>query len=325
MARRKVKTRGDDDIDAMLRQVSRPHARALAEILFGVTEPMPEPTWIETQVAARQRRVDRALASKIGDELRWQHIEWTERLDRNVYLRIYEYNHLLVMAALADAESAIDGEMRLPATVDSVVVVLTGPKQGLPSIGFYRTSSPAEEFSGVHFRIEPIYLRTVAELEAMNGVFWLVFTPLALDADEPAIVRAIDLMYARTNRRDFADLVATMFTIARLKKDRPSYLNVIRSHERRLMMLTNNWLIQGRREGRKEGRKEGELLEQKRAQKKQRDLLLKMVERRLRRSLATSEQATFDSLLSRADGADKIANAIVDLSPDELARLFANP
>jgi hypothetical protein len=116
-----------------------------------------------------------------------------------------------------------------------------------------------------------------------------------------------------------------MFTIARLKKDRPSYLNVIRSHERRLMMLTNNWLIQGRREGRKEGRKEGELLEQKRAQKKQRDLLLKMVERRLQRSLATSEQATFDSLLSRADGADKIANAIVDLSPDELARLFANP
>lgn len=328
MARRKVRKKGQDDIDTMLRQASRAHARTLAQILFGITEPMPEPTWIETQVTARQRRVDRALAARYGNDLRWQHIEWTERLNREVYLRIYEYNHLLVMAAHADSESGEKGEKRPPATVDSVVVVLTGPKQGLPSIGYYRTSSPNEEFSGVHFRIEPIYLRTVAELEAMASAFWLVFTPLAIDADEPAIVRAIDLMYAWTNQRDFADLAATMYTIAQLKKDRPSYLDVIRSHQRRLMMLTNNWLIQGRREGRKEGRiegrKEGRIEGRIEGQKLRRDMLLDMVERRLQRPLTAEEVPMFDLLVMRRGGAKKIANAIVDLSPHDLALLFAS-
>ena len=315
MDRRKRKNERNDDIDAMLRRASRPHARALSRILFGIEQPVHDPTWIESQLAARQRRVDRVLAIRIGDEHRWQHIEWSETLDRHVLVRIYEYNHLLAMAAQADADAASKPRKPpiKPATVDSVVVVLTGPKSGLPRRSFYRTSSPNEPFSGVHFRVESVYRRTVAEIEAMNNVFWLVFVPLAIDADELAIVRAIDSMRTRTNRDEFGDLVATLFTIARLKKDRPEFMDVIQSHtKKRKTMLLNNWLIQGRREGRKVGEKVGE-----------RKMLRAQFERRLQRPLTPDERTRFTAIVNKDGGAQQLANAVVDLSNDQLEALLA--
>ncbi|AUX41815.1 uncharacterized protein SOCE26_032400 [Sorangium cellulosum] len=48
--------------------------------------------------------------------------------------------------------------------IESVVVVLSGREEPWPTHGSYRTSPPGEAFSGVHFRIEAVYQRTMAEL-----------------------------------------------------------------------------------------------------------------------------------------------------------------
>lgn len=277
--------------------------------------------WIETQLAARQRRVDRALVAKIGDDIHLQHIEWTERLTHDVYVRVYEYNHLLVMAAHQDAnERSIAGKPRVkPASVDSVVVVLRGRRKSLPEFGFYRTSSTQASFSGVRFRIEAIYLRTVAEIESMGSAFWLVFVPLAVDVDDEALIRVIHSLKARTNAQDFADFIATMICVARLRKDHPNFLDVISSEERRQIMFTNEWLVLGRREGRKEGRKEGRDEGREEARQERERLLLGMFERRLGRSLTAIEQVGFTSWLSKRNGAKNMANAVIDLSAEELA------
>jgi hypothetical protein len=335
MVRRKTKRQSKHDVDTMLRHVSRSHGRTLSRILFGTTEPIQELTWIETQLAARQRRVDRAMSVKIGDQHRWQHIEWTDRLTYDVRVRVYEYNHLLVMAAYGDGEAeSVPGEPPVkPVTVDSVVVVLTGPKQGLPKIGFYRTSSRGEKFSGIRFRIEAIYLRSVAEIEAMDSVFWLVFVPLAVDADEQAVVRAIETIRTRTNPHEFADLLATMFSIAKLKKDRPTFVDVIQTEQRRQDMyfidneLTREWMKEGIEKGLEEGRKLGlekgleKGLEEGR-KREQKALLLAMVERRLKRSLTPDEHARFTVRLKRKGGAQEMANAVIDFSADELVALL---
>lgn len=330
MGRRNTKRKSKDDIDTMLRYVSRPHAHTLSRNLFGTQDPIVEARWVESQLAARQRRVDRAMVVKLQDEHRWQHIEWTERLTRDVRVRVYEYNHLLVMAAHADAEAAhVPGQPRVkPVTVDSIVVVLTGPKQGLPKTGTYRTSARNGRFSGVRFGIEAIYLRTVAEIDAMNSVFWLIFVPLAIDADEQALVRTIETLRTRTNPRHFDDLLAAMFTIAKLKKDRPNFLTVIESATRRPRMifrneLTDKWTREGKEFGRKiglvEGRKEGLA----KAREEQHALLRGLVERRVRRPLTNDEKARFDAWCNQKGGAKEIANAVIDLSADELvARLM---
>lgn len=321
--KRKVKRKTSDPIDTVLRHVSRAHGDTLSRVLFGTKKPILELRWIETQLASRQRRVDRAMSVRIGDKHHWQHIEWTEKLTDDVCIRVYEYNHLLVMAAQADAKAASKRGKPpvVPATVDSVVVVLTGPREGFPATGFYRTSSAKRKFSGVRFGIEAIYLRTVAEIEAMGGVFWLVFVPLAVDADEPKLVRTIEAMKSRTNPDDFDALLATMFSMASLKKDRHRFLPVIRSAAGRPDMLFRNeltdmWTRQGRRIGRKEGLEKGH-------EQGQRDLLLSQFERRLQRVLTESEKTTFNTWWSEAGGPEEMSNAVIDLASSELAARLA--
>ena len=320
MGRRKTQKESNDELDTMLRQASRGHAQSLSRILFDRTQPTTEPYWIESQLAARQRRVDRALSVTVGNETHWQHIEWTERLTRDVYFRVYEYNHLLVMAAHADAAArSVDGEPRMsPATVDSVVVVLRGSKKGFPTHGFYRTSSKHQRFSGVNFRIEAVYLRSAAEIEAKECALWLVFIPLAIDADEDVIIRAIEKLKTWTNSQQFADLVATMFCVAKLRKDRPNFCHVIRSEERRQIVFTNEYFVEGRKEGRKEGREE----EREVARKERKNMLLAMFERRLRRTLTSDEMSSFTAWHDKKNGAKEMAEAVIDLSADELVSLL---
>ena len=317
--KRKTKRKADDPIDTVLRYVSRTHGDTLSRVLFGTTEPILELRWIETQLASRQRRVDRAMSVRIGDKHHWQHIEWTEKLTADVCFRVYEYNHLLVMAAHADAKAAsVPGQPPVqPASVDSVVVVLTGPREGFPASGFYRTSSANRIFSGVHFGIEAIYQRTVAEIASMGGVFWLVFVPLAIDADELEIVRTIETMKSRTNPDEFEALLATMFSMAKLKKDCPHFLDVIRSASGRPNMLFRNeltdiWTRQGRRIGRTEGRQEG-----------RHALLRDLFERRLQRALTETETASFNAWWSKRGGPEEMSNAVIDLAASDLAALLA--
>jgi hypothetical protein len=121
--------------------------------------------WVDTQVTGRQRRLDRALALKVGDERRLLHAEWTLRMTDKIPFRVFEYNSL---TALALADEAREKHEK-PASIESVVVVLTGREEPWPAHGAYRTSSPNEPFSGVQFRIE-LPAREFEELGAAMAV-----------------------------------------------------------------------------------------------------------------------------------------------------------
>ncbi|WP_437681096.1 hypothetical protein [Sorangium sp. So ce131] len=96
--------------------------------------------------------------------------------------RVFEYNCLTALA-MADEARANKGE---PVPIDSVVVILSGREEPWPTHGSYRTSAPGEPFSGVHFRLEAVCQRTVAELEARGSVFWLIMLDLPPDVHEHA-------------------------------------------------------------------------------------------------------------------------------------------
>ncbi len=334
MARRRIKHDKPADIDTMLRHVSRRHPHALPRVLFDIDQPIADVRFVETQITARQRRVDRALCIKVGEEYRLLHIEWTYRLDRFVGARVYEYHHLIVMGAEMDAKAHREsgGRASKPMRVDSVVVVLTGPKtKRLPKIGFYRTSSTEEKFSGVRYRIEAIYERTVSELEAMGSDFWLAFAPLAVDGDAANLKRVLETLKGRTNPEDFADLAAMMLEFAHVKKDRDELVAVIKSQTKRDLTMESIIYKEGKADGLKEGLERGlergiargreRGIEQGREQGRE-QTLVHLLERRIRRTMTSGERRRIASRF-RKDGPDSLGDAVLELSREELVAWLA--
>src|SRR5262249_20264759 len=140
--------------------------------------------------------------------------------------------------------------------IESVAVLLTGRKRAWPTHGEYCTSSPDEPFSGVHFRIEPVYQRTVAELEA-RGSFWSIFAPLAADADKGKLAQVVERLRATTSPQGFEELAVAMAVLAGADQRKRGFRDVVRSLLPRELVM-QNWIFkEGREKGRKEGRKEG--------------------------------------------------------------------
>lgn len=311
MARRKSKRGRSHDIDTILRHTSRRHPTALPRILIGLDEPIERFEWVETQVTARQRRIDRGLRIEVAGEPRILHIEWTLRLDRAVRRRIHEYHHLLVMALEMDARAKRKKGWPVSEriSIDSVVVVLMGPKRTMPRFSHYRTSSTDQKFSGVRFRIEAIYQRTVAELEAMGSDFWLAFVPLAIDVTIKKLEEVINALRTRTNQEDFNDLVATMLVLARLNKNHPGLPDMIPS------MVTKEEAMLEFRAFYREGKLRG-------VEKGREETLLHLLEKRLARSLTSSERLRVAKRMAK-HGSEIVDDAILDLSRDELAAWLA--
>ncbi len=153
-----------DDVDLILRHVSRKFPDALARALLPTHGPIAVGGWIDTQVSGRQRRLDRALALSIAGSRCLLHVEWQLSMTAELPFRVYEYNVLL---ALAQADEAPPGAQPLP--IESVVVLLGGREEPWPAQGQYRTSRPEARFSGVRFRIEPVYQYTIAQLMARDS------------------------------------------------------------------------------------------------------------------------------------------------------------
>ncbi|MBK9265970.1 MAG: hypothetical protein IPM54_40070 [Polyangiaceae bacterium] len=314
MARRKSKRRRSHDIDTILRHTSRRHPTALSRLLLDHDEPIEQIEWIKTQLATRQRRIDRGLRIEMVRGSRILHIEWTLRLNRAIRRRVHEYHHLLAMAHEMDARAKRKrGEpLPKPISIDSVVVVLSGPKKKLPTFGRYRTSSKDQRFSGVRFRIEAIYQRTVAEIEAMGSVFWLAFVPLAMDVDQEKLERVLKSLRAQTEPEDFEDLKATMILLAPLNRDFPGLQEVILSlteaEEPVLDLLSlHPYYQRAKEQGFAKGRDEA---------------LMHLLERRLTRSLTASERKRVSKRLTK-HGPDFVGDAILDLSREELAAWLA--
>lgn len=202
-----------------------------------------------------------------------------------------------------------------------MIVVLTGRKKKWPEYGAYRTSPKGSKFCGVRYRIEAVYQRTVAELDAMGSVFWLAFVPLAVDADEEKIRVVIESLRTRTNEDDFAELGATMLAMAALKKkDAPNLVDMIRSLLSSEVSMQHPFYQEGLAKGLEQGLEKG--LEQGREQgreeaRKAFAVLAHQFERRLRRKMTDAERRRVAVRL-RKDGPEKLGDVVLDLSRDEL-------
>ena len=191
--------------DIALRHVTRRHAEDLARALLPPGLSVEVVGWIDTQVTALERRLDKALDVRVAGRRRALHVEIAVDLHAGDLYRFYTYQAHLVMALHDEAAQALpvpDPEpladtqggakpsrthLTAPVPVHSVVILLRGRREPWPEEAAYATGWPEASFGGVHMRIEAVYQRTVAELRARGGLLWLVFTPLATDASVAAL------------------------------------------------------------------------------------------------------------------------------------------
>lgn len=106
-------------------------------------------------------------------------------------------------------------------------MLLSGRETPWPEEGSYRTSPAAAPFSGVTFRIDAVYQRTVADLEARASPLWLIFAPLAADAGEEAMRRVVPLLRDRTAGRVFEELAVALVVMADVHRRRRGLRNAI--------------------------------------------------------------------------------------------------
>jgi hypothetical protein len=296
-----------DDVDLVLRHVSRQFPEALARALIATRDPLVVGSWIDTQVSGRQRRLDRALAVTIGGRRCLLHVEWQLNMTAEVAFRVYEYNVLL---SLAQADKTPVGQE--PLLVESVVVLFGGREQPWPAEGEYRTSRPEVRFSGVRFRIEPVYQSTIAELMARGSPLWLIFAPLAVDADEQSLPPVIDALRAQTSARELEELGVAMAVLADADKRQRGLRGVITSLLPEEVVM-ESWIYKkGKQEGLEQGLEKGL------------GPLAHQFERRLARALTSAERGVLVRRLGSL-GPERLGDLVIDFSPEALAAWLAAP
>lgn len=199
----------EDDVDLTLRHLTQRFPDELARALLPEAQTLTEVSWEETQVTARQRRMDRGLRVMADGRLRVEHVEWQLRWELDLPYRVYEYHCLQAMGL---REAAPEGKR--PPRLRSTVVLLSGREAPWPRWGAYRTSPKGERFSGVRFRIEPVYQYTLDALRARRSALWMVFAPLAADATPTAMPRVVSELRAALPARRFEEIAVAMTVLA---------------------------------------------------------------------------------------------------------------
>lgn len=245
-----------DDVDRTLRHVAQRFPDELARALLPEARSLTEIAWTDTQLASRERRLDKSLYVVADGEARVEHAEWQLRWSRGLLARMFEY-HALLTIALRDA--AKPGE-RVP-SVRSTVVLLGGREAPWPAVMRYRTTPRGEAFSGLRVRVEAVYQRSLAELAARGSAFWMAFAPLAVDATPDAMVAVVKHLRAKTTTARFEELAVTMQVLAdadgRARGLRePITANLPKELIMRSWVYTQG-LEKGLEKGREEGREEG--------------------------------------------------------------------
>jgi hypothetical protein len=210
-----------DDLDLVLRHVTRLFPEQLARALVAPGSELVVKGWADTQVTSRQRRLDRALDVLVDGDPRLLHNEWAGEMTADLPFRIYEY-HVLTALSLADELASAPKPPEAPAvrvapkmpTIESTLVLLSGREQPWPREGEFRTSPADAPFSGVKFRIEPVYQYTVEELEARGSLLWLIFAPLAVDASPKKMGRVVESIRGQSSPREFEELAVAMTAVA---------------------------------------------------------------------------------------------------------------
>ncbi|MBK8258534.1 MAG: hypothetical protein IPK82_38475 [Polyangiaceae bacterium] len=140
--------------------------------------------------------------------------------------------------------------------IRTTVVLLSGREKPWPDLGEYRTSPRSEPFSGVTFRIDAVYQKTVAELCSRASSFWLIFAPLAVDADAPNMKRAVSELRTRAQGRELEELLVAMVVMADVDKRSRNLREVILPLLREETVM-QNWFY---KEGEARGKALGETL-----------------------------------------------------------------
>ncbi len=328
-----------EDADHSLRVSSRLFPDALTPFVTCFGKSVARVEWIETQIARRQRRLDRVLLVRLNDgESRWLHVEWTDRLTRRVQERLAEYHWNLAVVGFHDARVRRrqgDKDAK-PVPIETILVVLFGRKKPWPRFGVYRTSPRRKKFCGVKFRIEAVYQKSVAELEAMGSLFWLVFVPLARDVDQEKLRRIIDKLCEETNDYEFAELAATMVSMAKLKKDVPAMADMVislvkeKTTVRSFEVMRTDEVKRREEQARQEGTLQGitQGIEQGITQGIEQGItqgiepLVYIFERRLGRLLTAKERRRL-AIRTRKQGPSEVGDVVLDYSPKKLAKWLA--
>lgn len=320
--------------DITLRHIARrrPEELVRAFVPDGCVESLG---WIDTQVTKLERRLDKALRLRVDGELRVLHIEFCFELRDDLADRVFEYLGFLFAALRAEAPA----EPVPP--IESVAVVLSGPKDRLPTVGERCTAWPGRPFNGIHFRIDAVYQCTVAELRARGSLLWLVFTPLARDASAAAMREVVAEIYAgAATEEERTELYAALFVLASIDPWKHNLgeelIMMVEDLEEGLLRRTpiiGNMIIEAEQKGQKLGREEGQKLGREEGQKLGREegqreaiaeLLGRLFARRLGRRPTKEEE---HSIVERARtiGPGEVEDAMLDLERDALVRWLVHP
>ena len=90
-------TESIDDVDLTLRHISRQFPDQFARALLPGAITLSTTGWLDTQITARQRRLDRALDVEVDGHRRLLHAEWQLMMEADVPLRVFEYHVLLAL------------------------------------------------------------------------------------------------------------------------------------------------------------------------------------------------------------------------------------
>lgn len=242
----------DDDIDLTLRHLTQRFPDELARALLPEAKTLTEVSWEETQVTARQRRMDRGLRVVADGRARIEHVEWQLRWERALPYRVYEYQCLLTMGL---REATPEGKR--PPRVRSTVVLLSGREAPWPAWGAYRTSPRDERFSGARFRIEPVYQYTLDALRARRSALWMVFAPLAADATPEAMSGVVAALRAALPARRFEEIAVAMTVLADADARERGLRPVIAAQLPEELVMQSWVYTQGREKGLEEGIERG--------------------------------------------------------------------
>jgi hypothetical protein len=199
-----------NEVDLTLRHVTHLFPDDLARALLPRAATLTDCAWLDTQVTARERRMDKHLFVVADGVPRIEHVEWQLRWTRSMLLRTFEY-HALSTLALHGAAKA----RQKVARVRSTVVLLGGRRVApWPAYRGFRTTPAGERFSGLRVRVDAVYQRTLAELASRASPLWMIFAPLAVDARPENIPEVVKALKKRVARRQFEELAVAMTVLA---------------------------------------------------------------------------------------------------------------
>lgn len=132
--------------------------------------------------------------------------------------------------------------------LDGVLVLLDGPDFSSPSNAPSSPHAPAPQDGpppatanssqassegavryGASFDIGAIYKKTVEDLLAMDSPFWLMFAPVAADAEPVKINAALAMLYRHCDPRGIEQVVTGMIAIAQMDPQKRGFDLLIKS------------------------------------------------------------------------------------------------